>query len=160
MTIESSSFKYCLSHFAKGVTVITCHNPHGENIGLTVDSFNSVSLNPPLILFSINKLSLSHEILVNTPHFLINILSAEQSSLSKNFSSRHPNKWENVSYTLSPKTSNRIIDNCLFYLECENYAVYPGGDHSIILGKVINLEQVTDLQPLVYFKGHYNQISP
>lgn len=160
MSVNSHDFKRCLSYFAKGITVITCPNPNGDNIGITVDSFNSVSLDPPLILFSINKLALSHDILINSPNFLINILSEKQIHLSKNFASKSSNKWYNIECYLSPNSSNRIIKGSLFYLECERFAVYSGGDHSIILGKVVNLGQISEDNPLIYFKGGYHKILP
>lgn len=157
MVINESDFRHCLGRFATGVTVATTLCNDGSPCGLTISSFASVSLNPPMILFSLDKKSSSYSSFLESDYFAINILSEEQWDLSQRFAAPSANNWAEISYT-KKQTSCPVLEECLAYIECEKKAVYEGGDHSIFLGQVVNLHHSTDKKPLLYYRGQYNTL--
>ena len=156
MIFNNDDFRRCMGHFTTGVTVVTTVKGSGNLCGMTVNSFTSLSLEPPLILFSIDKNAHSHDRFFGSSDFTVNILSQSQKNLSAYFANPSLVKWEDVDYSVN---NNFIkIDDCLAYVFCEKETVYEGGDHSIIIGKVIDIETVPDKKPLTYYKGKYRKI--
>ena len=157
MSFNSREFRNCLGSFATGVSVISAYNQEKEPCGVTVNSFSSVSLSPPLILFCLGKDTYHHDSFINTDYFGVNILSERQRSISQAFARSIAQPWDEVSYKNSTYGSPCFKDNHGF-MECERYAVYDGGDHSIILGKVLHLETGKSDFPLLYYQGKYHNI--
>lgn len=155
ITTSSDSFKQCLSTFATGVTVVTTRD-NDKNYGITINSFNSASLTPPLILFSIDKSSSLHNILLNR-NFTINILSKEQQDISLTFASPNQVHWNTIDHTLG-NNNCPILTECCATLECTPYAHYDGGDHTIILGEVNHTHYNETVKPLVYYKSNYHTL--
>ena len=157
--IEPSSFRRALGHYASGITVITSHLD-GELVGFTCQSFYSVSVNPPLVSFSVMAGSASYPKIRQAGRFMVNILSGEQVGISNRFAQRGADKWHGVQWQASP-LGNPIIDGCLHWLDCEIHAEHVAGDHLIVIGEVkaLNLQAAAARQPLLYFKGQYRNLA-
>lgn len=155
MAIEPLSFREALGHYASGITVITSH-VDGEPIGFTCQSFYSVSVNPPLVSFSVMSSSASYPRIRQAGRFAVNILSGEQVTISNQFARRGTDKWHGVEWQASP-LGNPLLGGSLHWLDCEIHAEYAAGDHLIVIGEVkaLNLQETAATQPLLYFKGQY-----
>lgn len=153
--IEPLRFREALGHYASGITVITSHCD-GEPLGFTCQSFYSVSMNPPLVSFSVMSNSASYPGIRKAGRFAVNILSGEQVGISKQFARRGTDKWQGVDWQASP-LGNPIIAGSLHWLDCEIHAEHAAGDHLIVIGEVkaLNLQEAAAAQPLLYFKGQY-----
>jgi flavin reductase (DIM6/NTAB) family NADH-FMN oxidoreductase RutF len=151
-------FRDALGRFATGVAIITSVGSDGY-LGATVSSFSSVSLDPPLILFSIGRHSKAFAAWESVDHFAVNILAEEQSALSTQFARAMSDKWSGVQIHKGINGSPLLAD-ALVWLECKSYAKYDGGDHVIIVGEVLALakQSATDARPLVFFGGKYRQL--
>lgn len=150
--IDAREFRRCLGHYATGVSIMT--GRQGDNLyGMTVNSFASLSLEPPLILWSVKKTSASAPFFTTAEHFAVNVLSASQAEISSRFGSSHADKFDGVPWR-SGATDTPLIEGCIAYLECSRDAVHDGGDHYIIVGKVEALN-VCGGSPLVFFQGAY-----
>ncbi|WP_374990797.1 p-hydroxyphenylacetate 3-hydroxylase reductase component [Acinetobacter rudis] len=158
MTIDPMQFRRALGNFATGVTIITAQNAQGEKVGVTANSFNSVSLDPPLILWSIDKKSSSFSVFEEATHFAVNILSGSQIDLSNKFSRRNVDKFEGTSYQLGAGQAP-LLDHCSAVFECERHQIIEGGDHWIMIGKVVNFHD-EGRSPLVYHQGAYSGVIP
>lgn len=159
MTFDSLAFRRALGSFATGVTVITAPDRNGEHRGVTVNSFSSVSLDPPLVLFCLDKGALSFTCLTEAERFAVNVLRGGQHDLSVRFSRAAADKWEGVDFELWPGEVP-VLRGCLANLLCRREALYEGGDHTIIVGRVERLEAAEEGDPLVYFQGNYRGIGP
>jgi flavin reductase (DIM6/NTAB) family NADH-FMN oxidoreductase RutF len=148
---DSAHFRQALSQFATGVTVITTRLADGSYRGLTASSFNSVSLDPPLVLWSLSNGANSMPIFSANSHYVINVLSAGQEDLARRFSRRtEANPFASVEYTLS-RTGHPILKGAAAWFECHNRSRYPEGDHVIFVGEVE--ECAVDAQPVLLFHG-------
>lgn len=156
--IDPKAFRRALGNFATGVTIMTAQNAQGERVGVTANSFNSVSLDPALILWSIDKNSSSYRIFDEATHFAVNILSAAQIDLSNKFARRGEDKFAGVDVTLGAGNSP-LFNNCSAAFECEKYNIVEGGDHWIIIGKVVNFHD-HGRSPLLYHQGAYSSVLP
>ncbi|HEY0064672.1 MAG TPA: flavin reductase family protein [Telluria sp.] len=132
---DEAQFRQALSQFATGVTVITTRLADGSFRGLTASSFNSVSLDPPLVLWSLGNVANSLPVFSGNSHYVINVLGAEQAALAKRFSRRTENPFEGVDYELS-RTGQPILKGVSAWFECHNRSRYPEGDHVIFVGEV------------------------
>jgi flavin reductase (DIM6/NTAB) family NADH-FMN oxidoreductase RutF len=132
---DSLHFRSALSRFATGVTVVTTHAGNGAFAGLTVNSFNSVSLAPPLVLWSLGTGSSCLPLFSGCAHYLINVLSSEQSELALRFASRIANRFDGVAFTLSP-VGLPVLEGASAWFECVNRSQYLEGDHVIFVGEV------------------------
>lgn len=148
---DSRHFREALSQFATGVTVITTRLADGSLIGLTASSFNSVSLDPPLVLWSLSNAARSMPYFTGNSHYVINVLSAGQGALASRFSQRIANRFDGVDYTLSA-TGQPVLSGAAAWFECHNRSRYPEGDHVIFVGEVECCE-VDPQAPLVYHGG-------
>lgn len=133
--IKAQEFKDIVSRFPTGVTIITC-SFKGKLYGFTANSFASVSLDPPLILFCIAKSSGSYEAFMNAEHFAVNFLASNQEDIAKHFASRAVDKFADIDFTINP-SGLPLLNESLGYIENSKYDIHDAGDHSIILGKVI-----------------------
>ena len=149
-------FRRCLGRFATGVTVITCIDGAGERCGITVNSFSSVSLEPPLILWNIAKVSRSLDAWLNAGHFGVNVLAADQQPLSAHFARSDIELFRDLDHDTSVRGVPRLRD-CLAWLECRTHEVHDCGDHHIIVGEVLEFEP-GDGDPLLFYRGEYHSL--
>jgi flavin reductase (DIM6/NTAB) family NADH-FMN oxidoreductase RutF len=141
--------------FPQGVTVVTTRSREGMS-GITVSSFTSVSLNPPLVLISIAKESDLHDIFAGAGSFAVNFLAEDQRSVSDLFAGRVATKDRFSELKVhSGVTGSPIIDHARAVIECKAWKVYEGGDHSIIVGEVVRAEGTSQRRPLVYHMQQY-----
>jgi flavin reductase (DIM6/NTAB) family NADH-FMN oxidoreductase RutF len=155
MAINPQEYKKAFSKFATGVTIVSTIDENNIKYGITVNSFNTVSIAPPLILFSIINGSTNEKHFTDGDFFNINILNEQQQDLSNHFA--NPNlqtTWENVKHGYSANNCP-IISDTLATIECKKYRIYDGGDHSIIIGEVYNTQINNDKNPLIYFNSTY-----
>ena len=157
MPVTEDEFRAALSHFASGVTVVTTRDGAGNFHGITVSSFCSVSLKPPMILVCIEKTTGSHYAFNESDHFVVNILDVSQKEVSERFASTLPNKFDGVEFELN-LGGMPVLTGCVANLECRLRMAWDGGDHTIFVGEV---EKVTVFSgdPLVYFYGDYRRIA-
>jgi len=153
--IEPSRFREALGHYASGITVITSLID-GQPVGFTCQSFYSVSVNPPLVSFSVMCSSASYPAIRQAGRFAVNILSGGQVGISNQFARRGTDKWQGVHWHTSP-LGNPVIAGSLHWLDCEIHAEHAAGDHLIVIGEVkaLNPQEPATTQPLLYFKGQY-----
>jgi flavin reductase (DIM6/NTAB) family NADH-FMN oxidoreductase RutF len=154
---DPRTLRDALGCFATGVTVVTCVNDAGEPAGITVNSFTSVSLDPPLLLVCLYKGAASAQALVNAPNFAINVLQAQQQPASITFSTRVEDRFGCTPWSTG-EAGAPILKDSLGVFECENYAVYDGGDHHILVGQVVKASFDASLDPLLYFRGSYRRL--
>ena len=150
--VNTENFKKTLSKFSTGITVV-CVKNNNSIYGKTVNSFNSLSLSPPMVLFSLGNYSSSINYFLKTKFLSINILSKKQKKLSNNFASSKP-KLENINF-IEGKNKTVIIPNCIANLECELTDKIKKGDHIIFICKILELKSNEKLKPLLYFNSKY-----
>lgn len=155
MPVDEAAFKLAMSHFASGVTVVTTEH-QGRPFGMTVASFASLSLRPPLVLICIEKSVKTHEAIAASRRFAVSILGAEQADLSARFASRAEEKFSGVR-TERGVLDLPLIEGALTTLECELRDQLPGGDHSIFVGEVVEV-RTRDGVPLLYFRSGYREM--
>jgi flavin reductase (DIM6/NTAB) family NADH-FMN oxidoreductase RutF len=155
--VEPPQFRQLLGRFATGVTVLTSRKPNGEPIGMTASSIASVSLEPPLVLVSVDKQHDMHAALESGTHFVLNILSAEQEAVSRRFAANEADRFRGVSYRENER-GIAVIDGVVAHIECEKHGVVPGGDHTVFIGLVVGGD-ATDRRPLLYYRGGYAGLS-
>ena len=156
MPIDDAAFKSAMSHFASGVTVVTTEHD-GKPYGMTVASFASLSLRPPLVLVCIEKSVKTHEAIAAAGRFGVSILAAAQAEISGRFASKRDDKFDGVSM-LRGNNGVPLISGALTTLECTVHQQLPGGDHSIFVGEVTDCHITTEGAPLVYFRSGYREI--
>ncbi|MBT2336405.1 flavin reductase [Variovorax paradoxus] len=157
--IEPAQLRQLLGCFPTGVAVITTCTPEGQPAGLTCNSFSSVSLEPPLVLFSLRKASRLLPTFQTANGFVINILSEQQDALSGRFaSSRIEDKFDGVAWRAG-RLGMPLIDDCLASFECRVHATHEAGDHVIFIGEVKHLSAGAPEQALVFYKGAYMMLA-
>lgn len=154
---DESYFRKALSQFATGVTVITARIADGHYIGLTASSFNSVSLEPPLVLWSLGSRANSMPVFASCSHYAINVLSAGQEWIAQQFASKRDNRFEGISFSLSPN-GLPVLDGAAAWFECKNRSQYPEGDHVIFVGEVTHCF-ADPKDAMVYHSGQFIQAS-
>lgn len=159
MTIEPRAYRDTLGRVPTGVTVITAAASPDRLYGVTIGSFSSLSLKPPLVLFSLDKTALCHPAFIACERFAVNVLAEDQSELSGIFASKSPDRpWHSVRFRRGEHSGAPLLEGCVAWLECEREAVHPGGDHDIIIGRVLGLDQSAAGQPLIHFGGAYRRL--
>lgn len=152
-SFDPRDFRSALSTFTTGVTIITTRAENGDPVGITANSFNSVSLNPPMVLWSLDKSALSLSAFTNNKHWNVHILSAEQEALSGRFASRGEEKFKGLK--LEQGINNiPLLRDCTARFNCRTSFICEGGDHIIIVGEVLNFDK-SDLPPLAFQSGQY-----
>jgi len=151
---DAKDFRRALSQFPTGVTVITTIDAEGNPVGVTASSFNSVSMDPTLVLWSIDKGANSLSAFENAEFFAVNVLASDQVSTSNNFASRGQDKFANAQYS-SGLGNTPILDHYAAQFECKTWAVYEGGDHLILVGEVKKYRSNDNAEPLVFSRGSY-----
>jgi len=152
-TLDDAHFRSALSRFASGVTVVTARAADGSDHGMTVSAFLSLSLEPPLVLLSIDAAATLLPHLHAAGTFGVSILGAAQSELSRRFADQTIVRFDGVPFTRAA-SGPALIDGAVAHLECRRVAVHPGGDHEIIVGEVVGA-RAFDGEPLVYYHRHY-----
>jgi flavin reductase (DIM6/NTAB) family NADH-FMN oxidoreductase RutF len=155
---DARHFRNALSQFATGVTVITTRLPDGSFLGLTASSFNSVSLKPPLVLWSLGQGASSLPVFTGNTHYVINVLAGDQAPLAERFSKRIDNRFEGVDFELS-HTGLPILKGVAAWFECHNRSRYPEGDHVIFVGEVERCN-VSPKPALVFHGGKFVSTNP
>lgn len=157
MAIEKRELRDALGKFATGVCIVTAISKQGEAIGMTINSFSSVSLEPPLVLWSIQYTSECFETFNAAEKFAVNILAIEQEELSNAYARKGGHGLVESHYRVG-KTGSPILRDVLASFECRQWARYPGGDHLIIVGEVLELVVRPSGRPLLFHTGKYGQI--
>lgn len=158
MPIDDGLFKLAMSHFASGVTVVTTEH-EGTLYGMTVASFASLSLHPPLVLICVEKNVKSHDAIANSGRFGVNVLANEQAEVSGRFASKKiDDKFAGVSHQPGADLGVPLLDGAICAIECRLHDQLPGGDHTIFVGEVVNV-QTTEAAPLIYFRSGYRALA-
>ena len=147
-----SLFKKCMGTFATGITVVT----NSDYQGITVNSFCSLSMDPPLILFNLEKKAVRFQLFNGCEDFVVNVLSEEQRDISQAFAHGNYREWQQ--YFCKSTTSLPILKDILCYIHCLKHHVYDGGDHIIIVGLVQEMKKISSGKPLIYYRGNYHRI--
>lgn len=156
--IDSRAFRDTLGLYASGVTIIGGFD--GEKpAGFTCQSFYSVSVDPPLVSFSVMLSSTTYPRIRETGKFSVNVLSESQHRVSNQFARKDTDKWAGIDWSLTRK-QNPIIARTLMWLDCDLFAEYKVGDHYIVIGRVDEISPADwhNGEPLVYFKGQYRHL--
>ncbi|MFU2486410.1 flavin reductase family protein [Thauera sp. WH-1] len=153
----SRRFRNALGMFATGITVVTTRSPAGEAIGLTVNSFNSVSLDPPLIVWSLSNDLPSRGVFEGCEYYAINVLAEDQAELSQRFASRLDDKFAGLDFETGVG-GIPLLKGCCARFECRNTVRHEGGDHLVFISEVLSFDR-EDRQPLLYFAGGYRRLA-
>jgi flavin reductase (DIM6/NTAB) family NADH-FMN oxidoreductase RutF len=153
---DSNFFKSALGRFPTGVTVITASLPGQPPVGLTVSSFNSVSLDPPLVVWSLSRNSSSLAVIQQCDRYVIQVLASDQMMFAQRFSKgTAAERFEGAALTTAPNGSPRLQASCSAWFECANRSRYEEGDHFIFVGEVEHCAR-NDSLPLIYHAGGYD----
>ena len=151
--VTGREFRDALAQFATGVTIITARAPEAGFVGFTANSFNSVSLEPPLIVWSLARRSRSLAAFAGAERYAVNVLAHEQIGLARRFSRPHADRFAEVAYRLG-KADAPLIEGCAAWLECRHHALHPAGDHMLFIGEVDTCGY-RHIEPLVWHGGRY-----
>ena len=154
---DPRTLRDALGCFATGVTVVTCVDDGGRPTGLTVNSFTSVSLDPPLLLVCVHKMAAAADPLTAASHFAVNVLQTGQQPASIRFSTRQEDRFGATPWSCG-EAGAPILKDSLGVFECERFAVYDGGDHHILVGQVVKASFDAGVDPLLYFRGLYRRL--
>jgi flavin reductase (DIM6/NTAB) family NADH-FMN oxidoreductase RutF len=157
--VEPPLFRQLLGRFATGVTVLTTRGRGGEPVGMTASSLASVSLQPPLVLVSVDHGNDMHDALSapGATHFVLNVLSAEQEAIARRFAGAETDRFRGVSYRENER-GVAVLEGVVAHIECEKQMAVPGGDHTVFFGLVVG-GSATDRRPLLYYRGGYAGLS-
>ncbi len=155
-TADAKGFRNALGQFGTGVTVVTCQSAQGP-IGITANSFASVSLDPALVLWSPGKFSKRYDAFCNATHFAIHVLAEEQQGLGSAFA-KNGYDFSPTDWSLS-EDNVPVLNGCLARFECVQAAAHDAGDHTIIVGQVLRL-QTNPGKPLIFSQGQYGGFAP
>ena len=156
-----TDIKHAMSRFATGVTVITAHHAD-QDFGMTCNSFNTVSLEPALVLWSIRHVSSNRKHFKEAAGYTVNILSHKQQSLAMRFTKgSHQDRFFGVELFRLP-TGRPQIMGCTAWFDCQLEQIIPAGDHDIMLGRVVNfgINSDSSAEPLLYSQGQFGRLKP
>lgn len=151
--VDPDQFRRLLGCFATGVTVLTTRDLRGRPIGMTASSVASVSLEPPLVLVSVNQQHDMYAPLKAATRFVLNVLAADQEAISRRFAAEHPDRFDGIRYS-ETEHGMPVLDGVLANIECEKQDEARGGDHTVFFGLVTG-GTVSDRPPLLYYRGGY-----
>jgi flavin reductase (DIM6/NTAB) family NADH-FMN oxidoreductase RutF len=155
---DIKALRSALGSYATGVAVVSARSADGETIGLTVNSFASVSLDPPLVLWSLALSSPNIDAFKASSHYAVNILAADQTDISQQFASRQLDKFAGLE-CCEGLGGAPLLPRCCAWFECRNTAQYPGGDHVILLGHVERFAVDAARAPLLFHGGRYAELA-
>lgn len=150
----SHELRGALGRFTTGVTIITTRNADGVPVGLTANSFNSVSMHPPLVLWSLSMQAGTFAVFRNCSHFAIHVLSAEQRALAERFAARGVDRFADVAWR-EGQGGVPLLEGCVATFECASRQGVDAGDHRIFIGEVLSCAQDPERRPLVFHSGHF-----
>ena len=156
--LDPRALRQTLGRFATGITVISARTEAGEEAAITANSFTSVSLEPPLVLFSMARTSKSFDAWEAAETFAVNILSEEQRALSSQFAKSSAEKWQDVSPVMA-ESGLPLLPGALGTFQCRTWARYDGGDHLIIVGEVFACAKAAEGKPLVFSASRYARLA-
>jgi flavin reductase (DIM6/NTAB) family NADH-FMN oxidoreductase RutF len=156
LAFDLRSFRRALGHFPTGVCIVTTQ-VDAVLVGMTISSFNSLSLEPSLVLFSIDRKAASLSLLRKADGYAINMLAENQRDLSDRFARSGSNKWEGTTYT-SGLFGAPVLPGVAAVLECAAWAIHAGGDHVLFIAEVKRFRTSADRRPLVFSKGRYAKL--
>lgn len=159
MTDKSREFRNALGCFATGVTVVTTRRADGASVGITASSFSSVSLDPPLVLWCIDKSSDCFDDFQSADSFAINVLAAEDMNVSNDMARTGRDGLGDHGFSDGPALGLPVLDRALANFECDVEHRHAGGDHVILVGRVKGMQWRPDGDPLLYFRGKYAAIT-
>jgi 3-hydroxy-9,10-secoandrosta-1,3,5(10)-triene-9,17-dione monooxygenase reductase component len=149
--------RQALGRFVTGVTIVTCRGAQGERIGLTANSFNALSLDPPLVLWSLRKVSSTTDAFSNASHFAVNVLAADQVEMSRRFARPSSAKFDEGDWT-DGQGGAPLLAGCVAVFECRRRSHHETGDHVLFIGEVERIGGCAST-PLVYHAGHYRTLN-
>ena len=156
--IDGALYRQVLGHFATGVTVITAVDA-GEPVGMAANSFTSVSLDPPFVLFCAGTSSTTWPRIDAAGAYAVNILAGDQEEVSRKFAAKDGDRFEGVGWSTAV-TGSPILDGALAYLDCTIDARHDAGDHVLVVGRVVDLAVPREGPPLLFFRGGYADLAP
>jgi flavin reductase (DIM6/NTAB) family NADH-FMN oxidoreductase RutF len=156
MAIETQELRRVMGHFATGVTVITTKDNDGAPQGLTANAFMSLSLDPPLVLISVDKGATCYGCFGLQNGFTVNFLSEDQEEISRRFATKGADKFAGLKWRAG-SNGVAIIDGVIGFVECQITESHDGGDHTIVVGEIVNVHATGD-RPLLFFKGKYQRL--
>jgi flavin reductase (DIM6/NTAB) family NADH-FMN oxidoreductase RutF len=157
MSFDSRELRDALGRFATGVCLITTVSDSNQAVAMTANSFTSVSLDPPLVLWSLQNNSDVYEVFATPRHFAINILSTEQQAQSNRYAKKGQHDLDPADYRIG-KYGAPVIRHALVTFECELEATHEGGDHLIIVGRVKDMQEKPSGEPLLFYCGRYREL--
>ena len=157
MEMDPNDLRRALGCFATGVTVVTGLGAEREKLGVTASSFNSVSLDPPLVLFSLNRRAYSMPHFLDSGHFAVNVLREGQEELADRFATPLAEKWDGIEFEIWD-FGCPILTDALAVFECQTQYTYDGGDHVIFVGTVERMRADPDGHPLLFYRGRYQSL--
>lgn len=155
--VDPPQFRQLLGRFATGVTVLTTRAASGDPVGMTASSVASVSLEPPLVLVSVDHKNDMHDALAAAQHFVLNVLGVDQEGLARRFAETETERFRGVSYRENAR-GIAVLEGVIAHIECAKQATVPGGDHSVFFGLVVGGD-ATEGRPLLYYRGGYAGLS-
>ncbi|ADE38676.1 flavin reductase family protein [Candidatus Puniceispirillum marinum] len=156
--VEPLEMRNAMGKFLTGVTIVTIIQTDGTPYGLTVNSFNSVSLDPPLVLWSLDNRNGNLQAFRDADGFVVNVMASAQADLCGRFASQTPNRFDGVDWERGV-SGHPVLNGCLASFDCRHWTEYEGGDHTIFIGEVVSIKQ-QEGTPAAYFSGklgHYNR---
>ena len=154
---DARHFRDVLGRFATGVTVVTAMTDDGP-VGMTCQSFSSVSLKPPLVMFLPARTSRAWPLIETTGHFTVNLLASDQEAISNRFAAKGVDKYAGVSWSPAATNGAPRIKGCLAWIDCAIHAVHEAGDHDVVVGRVQAMEHGETDRPLVFYRSAYHRL--
>ena len=154
--IDSDAFRSVLGRFASGITIVTARDDAGQDHGMTVSAFCSLSLEPPMVLMCVDHAASMHSLLLGHPRFGVSILSSSQESHSRRFAEEESDRFDGIAYSRGD-SDVVLLEDALAHLECRIVAHHDAGDHTIFIAEVDRAEP-REGRPLLYYRGGYAQL--
>ncbi|MFI2368362.1 flavin reductase family protein [Streptomyces sp. NPDC018833] len=155
--VGGGEIRRVLGHFATGVTVVTAHDADGP-VGFACQSFSSLSLDPPLVVFMVGRTSTTWPRIARAGAFCVNVLAEDQGALCRGFAVSGADKFAGVGHSTAPATGAPLLDGVAAWIDCTVRAVHTGGDHLIVVGRVEALDARDDATPLLFHRGRFGRL--
>ncbi len=152
--MDPFAFRQLCGRFTTGIVVLTARDAHGAPLGMTMNSFTSVSLDPPLIALAVGHDALMHDLLLTTTHLAVNILGTEQEALARRFAAGLPDRFDGVGWHPGP-ADEVLLEGALAHLYCTRWETHPVGDHTLLIARVTGGVAAPTGGPLLYYRGGY-----
>ena len=154
MSFGPKDFRQILGSYGTGVAVITLEHGNGSDVGVTINSFASVSLDPPLILFSMANTSNSTTFFGQSKKFIVNIMALDQEKIAMNFARPSSATWSDI-HIARGRNGCAKLSGSLAFMECSVESIFPGGDHRILIGRVEQIDVGVNAEPLLFYRGSF-----